>query len=438
MQALQRAGLPTPIWSIADEPGNPDAQAGDIMAMSATLRAGAPGIKLGAQFNNPNDLKFIDAIDTVLINDGFGIDVDHVASLRRRGRDVWLYNTGKPRFTAGLWLWFTGASHYLQWHARMPTADPYDPTDGREGDVQIFWPMPEVCAAQPDIDVNLFEMAEGLVDQRWLAWLSSRKEPEARALEAKIKRTAVRLRFGGEGCAGEGAEHSQIDCGVGPRLETSLASDQEPTMKAGKIPNLQRNIRSMRLASSPALRILQMSTVAGLASLLCGCAGQPIVASDLAAAPIETAAIQAATDAGHQAEAPVRVEQAATGEKVVTVPLEKAPALSAKDEALVAKARALVCADCEKQPANAPDFTALALRAGTRMTTRQEAIGPVANVGARMSPEEVMGRLRALSAEARQDTAPLASAKGAMREMTRPSMRNSTTSSKRRRSRMTS
>jgi hypothetical protein len=153
--------------------------------------------------------------------------------------------------------------------------------------------------------------------------------------------------------------------------------------------------------------------------LLCGCAGQPIVAADLTAATAEAAAVQAVDSADHQAASPVRVEQAVTGEKVVTVPLEKGPALSAKDEALVAKARALVCADCEKQPANAPDFSALALRASPRMTMRQEAIGPVANVGARMSPEEVMGRLKALSAEARQESAPLASAKMAMREMTR-------------------
>ncbi|MGA8169938.1 MAG: hypothetical protein WB816_03765 [Methylocystis sp.] len=192
MSALERAGLPAPIWSITDEPGNPDQGQNNLLALAAKLRADAPGIRLGGQFNNPRDIQFIDAVDTVLINQGFGIDADEIMSLRRLGREVWLYNTGKPRFTAGVWLWLTDAAHYLQWHARMPSADPFDPTDGREGDVQIFPPMPEICPLRADIDINLLDMAEGLVDQRWLAWLSGRNDADARALETRIRRDTPR------------------------------------------------------------------------------------------------------------------------------------------------------------------------------------------------------------------------------------------------------
>ncbi|GLI94923.1 hypothetical protein [Methylocystis echinoides] len=190
MSALARASVPAPVWSVTDEPGNADQTGGDnLLALAAKLRASAPGIRLGGQFNNPADIKFISAVDAVLINQGFGIDIADVARLRRPGLDVWLYNTGEPRFTAGLWLWMTGASRYLQWHARMPTADPFDPTDGREGDVQVFPPTPEACPDRQDVDLSLIEMAEGLVDQRWLLWLSRRNDADARGLLAKIKST---------------------------------------------------------------------------------------------------------------------------------------------------------------------------------------------------------------------------------------------------------
>ena len=186
-RALRDAGLPSPVWSIADEPGNPDQTPDGLANLAALLRAGAPGVRLGGQFNDPRDLKFANVVDVALINQGYGVDAGQIARLRGLGRDVWLYNTGQPRFTAGLWLWATGASRYLQWHARMPTADPFDPTDGREGDVQIFPPAPTVCPARPDVHVDLLEMAEGLVDQRWLAWLDGRAEPSARALARRIR-----------------------------------------------------------------------------------------------------------------------------------------------------------------------------------------------------------------------------------------------------------
>ena len=181
-----RAGLPAPIWALFDEPAN---MGGDTQAAAAAekLRAAAPGLKLAGQFNEPDDWRYLRTVDVAIVNPGFGVDAATIAQVKARGREAWLYNTGAPRFTAGLWLWTTGATRYIEWHARMPTADPYDPTDGREGDVQVFAPGPEICAARPDINLALIGMAEGLVDQRWLLWLSRRTEPEARALAADIR-----------------------------------------------------------------------------------------------------------------------------------------------------------------------------------------------------------------------------------------------------------
>jgi len=100
----------------------------------------------------------------------------------------WIYNTGQPRLTAGLWLWSTGADRYLQWHARLPLGHPFDPTDGREGDVSMFPPMPTICAKQPDIHEFFLDMANGLADQRYLLWLTSQKSPEAIKLATSIRK----------------------------------------------------------------------------------------------------------------------------------------------------------------------------------------------------------------------------------------------------------
>jgi hypothetical protein len=99
----------------------------------------------------------------------------------------WLYNMPRLRLAAGFWLWRSGADGLLQWHARMPTADPFDPTDGREGDVQFLWPTPGVCDP-PDLDADALALAEGAEDLRWLAWLQASNAPEALALLARLQR----------------------------------------------------------------------------------------------------------------------------------------------------------------------------------------------------------------------------------------------------------
>jgi hypothetical protein len=183
---LRQAGLQPPVWSIADEPSNADQSEGDLEDWARALRIADPQVKLAAQLNNRADSRLLDLFDVVLINAGFGLDVRDISRAAKGGRDVWLYNTDAPRFTPAVWLNAVGASRYVQWHARMPTADPFDPTDGREGDVQMFYPTSEPCPARHDIHPDVLSMAEGLVDQRWIGWLESRAEPEAQKLYETI------------------------------------------------------------------------------------------------------------------------------------------------------------------------------------------------------------------------------------------------------------
>jgi len=186
---LRALGLAAPIWSVADEPAHDARTAQDLLWWTQALRAADPAARLAAQINHPAQTRLLDLVDVAIVNPGFGVDAQDVVRARGGRREVWLYNTDAPRLTAGLWLRAVGAARYLQWHARMPTADPFDPTDGRESDVQVLYPTPAPCPAQHDIQSDLLSMAEGVVDQRWLSWLEAREEPAARALYDSIATT---------------------------------------------------------------------------------------------------------------------------------------------------------------------------------------------------------------------------------------------------------
>lgn len=134
---------PTPYWSIADEPSNPGNK--DLfLDMHKSFSMLAPEAKLAGHLNSREDRAYLSMFDLVLINDGFGIDVEDVQETQKDEREVWLYNLPHPRAAAGFYLWRSGADGFLKWHGRMPTADPFDPTDGREFDVQLLYP-----SAQP-------------------------------------------------------------------------------------------------------------------------------------------------------------------------------------------------------------------------------------------------------------------------------------------------
>lgn len=188
---LTAAGAAHPAWSVADELSNPGDSAHEVFwPWVDALRAAAPGITLAGHLNNPADRQYLSAFDVVVINEGFGLDPSFSRDLAARGLDVWYYNTWSPRVTAGYWLWATDASRYVQWHARMPTADPFDPIDGREGDVQALLPSAEICPDQPAVNRDFLRLAEGVVDQRWLLWLDQQTGPEAEALRLRLHERA--------------------------------------------------------------------------------------------------------------------------------------------------------------------------------------------------------------------------------------------------------
>lgn len=184
---IKAQALAQPLWSVADEPSNPDQSGGQLAEWVRLLRAKSPGIRLGGHLNTPSDQTFVPLFDTLILNAGFGIDATNLQRLRASGKGIWLYNTAAPRQTAGLWLWRTVAERYIQWHARMPTSDPFDPLDGREADFQMIYPTVQVCPRQPDIHRDLLRMAEGIVDQRWLIWLDGQTQPAAIRLRDEFR-----------------------------------------------------------------------------------------------------------------------------------------------------------------------------------------------------------------------------------------------------------
>lgn len=190
--------LPVPAWVTADEPSNPGHQI-DVERIHRHAKRVAPGILLAGHLNHQSDTHYTNAFDLVLINDGFGANAERIHALHTTGTSAWLYNLGnheRPgslRAASGFFLWRTHSDGYLQWHARMPTADPADPTDGRESDVQFLYPMQEVCATVPDIDASLFEIMEGIQDLRWILWLEHLAQPTTHAPPHQKQREARSL-----------------------------------------------------------------------------------------------------------------------------------------------------------------------------------------------------------------------------------------------------
>ena len=183
---VSEKGLPPLLWAVADEPSNAAHGVHLGSDFLKALREKAPTARLAAQLNTPKDMELASTYDVALVNPGFGVDQVHINRLIKQGVEPWIYNTDAPRLTAGLWLKNSPASRYVQWHARMPTANPFDPTDGREGDVMGFLPSMQVCAPQPDIHLSLLAMAQGLVDQRWLLWLDAQNDEQSQLLRSEI------------------------------------------------------------------------------------------------------------------------------------------------------------------------------------------------------------------------------------------------------------
>lgn len=182
----------TVYWSVADEALKETLPL--IEQDAKRLHSANQFAKAAGHLNNPNQKALLEVLDLILINHGFGVDKREIEEIHKsisangkQDKRVWLYNMPDFRLAAGAFLWHSGADAYVQWHGRMPTANPYDPTDGREADYQLLYPQPRACMALPDVDRGLFELAMGQYELRWYLWLEQQSEPEAVALKQKIQ-----------------------------------------------------------------------------------------------------------------------------------------------------------------------------------------------------------------------------------------------------------
>ncbi|UYM17951.1 hypothetical protein [Endozoicomonas euniceicola] len=178
--------LETPYWSIYDEP-HPD-RFSAIKDTAIKLHSQSLDMKTAGHLNNPRQKELLGITDLVILNHGFGVSKAVIEKLKKNSK-VWLYNMPVPRLAAGFYLWKSNPDGYLQWHGRMPTADPFDPTDGREGDVIYLYPWLESCPDTMDIHKRLLDLHEATIDLRWLQWLETQAETsvDARNLVEKLR-----------------------------------------------------------------------------------------------------------------------------------------------------------------------------------------------------------------------------------------------------------
>lgn len=181
--------------SIADEPSNASShgfglkQMASLVNNSQTLNISKPSNALlkSGHLNHPKDTQWLGELDIALINQGYGVSRQRIQQIRHHDVDVWLYNMSNKRLAAGFYLWKYTLSGYLQWHARMPTADPFDPTDGREDDQQLLPIMGKLCATVADLHPQLIAIAEGVTDHRWLNWLDQMSQNSIPAYKLRQK-----------------------------------------------------------------------------------------------------------------------------------------------------------------------------------------------------------------------------------------------------------
>lgn len=157
------------IWSIADEPTL--GLISRLIKKTQHIRAVDHKTILAGHLNKPELIELANYLDIVLLNEGFGITGSSLDKVRTLGAKPWLYNIKSPYNGAGLMASLLEAEGYMQWHSYMPTANPFDPTDGREGDVFLVYPSPSPCSQYANIDRTLVELSMAVEDARWLQWL---------------------------------------------------------------------------------------------------------------------------------------------------------------------------------------------------------------------------------------------------------------------------
>lgn len=178
---------PLLLWSLADEPGLHPEQDQQLQAFGEHLHQVLPQAKRMAQLNQRQHETLLANYEAVLVNQGYGLTPDRLHSLQQQGKSVYLYNLPNLRYAAGYYLWRTQAKGFWQWHGRMPTAHPFDPTDGREDDVQFLLPSATLCGATA-LNSRLVSLVRGIEDLRWLSWLSQQalQDIDAALLQQEI------------------------------------------------------------------------------------------------------------------------------------------------------------------------------------------------------------------------------------------------------------
>ena len=187
LQELSRnQNLPEIYWSIFDEPA--DDHFAQIKNIADLLNDDALQYNTAGHMNHDHQAELAEATDLLLINHGTDVNEENIDHLQESST-VWLYNMPSPKLAAGLYLWRSGAEGYLQWHGRMPTADPFDPIDGREGDVMYIYPSASRCPEVLDIHRRFLDLHEATLDLRWLQWLEgiSPKQTAAKQMLAELR-----------------------------------------------------------------------------------------------------------------------------------------------------------------------------------------------------------------------------------------------------------
>ncbi|WP_419533796.1 glycoside hydrolase domain-containing protein [Endozoicomonas sp.] len=170
-QLLKDQELPEIYWSIFDEPANDTFS--QIKSTARLLKDGSLQFKTAGHLNNESQAELAETTDLLLINHGIEVTEESIKQLQKNS-SVWLYNMPEPRLAAGLFLWRSSAEGYLQWHGRMPTADPFDPTDGREGDVMYIYPSANQCPKSLDIHRRFLDLHEATIDLRLIQLLKDK------------------------------------------------------------------------------------------------------------------------------------------------------------------------------------------------------------------------------------------------------------------------
>ncbi|WP_067515408.1 SPOR domain-containing protein [Endozoicomonas ascidiicola] len=169
-RAMASMDLPEIYWSTFEEPNLE--QMDQARSKTALLKHSSLGFKTAGHMNSEHQSELAKKTDLILMSHGMNTSTIRIQVLRQNSM-VWLYNFPDPRLAAGFYQWRVGADGYLQWHGRMPEADPFDPTDGEAGDTIYLYPDADDCRATPDIHRRFLDLHEATLDLRWLQWLQN-------------------------------------------------------------------------------------------------------------------------------------------------------------------------------------------------------------------------------------------------------------------------